>query len=146
MIISEASMAQTVWQRVFELINTNKPTGWSVSSSFPSRGNFPCIVIRNPNITPMLADISGTTRVYDAEVEIVLYCIWSQNENGSKGMELLDVGRDNVRNTILTNQTFLKNAGLFLQSDVFDDSDVGEVDLGGNRLNSAGMILRLQVR
>lgn len=146
MVISESSIATTCWQRVFELLIQNKPSGWSVKGSFPDEPDFPCIVVNPVEVSMVAPELTGNVRLYQVSVEIELFCPYYTSDGSFKGMKSVDTARDAVRYAFVNNQTYLKNAGLYLSAEPFDDSNVDSFDSNGIRLNTSGIIVSMVMR
>ena len=108
--VALATIRQNVFATLANLINTNKPSGWTIVSAFPEdEPTFPCIVINPAKIKPVIATLdSNGFIVEDIDVEIEFYALSSQNK------AKIDEGRDNVQATLLNNQSVLDTYNLFL--------------------------------
>lgn len=137
--VALATLGKNVFNTIAKLIDDNKPSGWTVLSSFPEVSpTFPCIVIDPSKAKPEIVGLDKDSYlVENIEILIEFYAL------SKDGKEKIDEGRDNVRNTILTNQSTLDTYGLYLKKDPFDDSNVDNFITGREKLNTAGCILRM---
>ena len=126
--VALATIRQNVFATLANLINTNKPSGWTIVSAFPEdEPTFPCIVINPAKIKPVIATLdSNGFIVEDIDVEIEFYALSSQNK------AKIDEGRDNVQATLLNNH--------------FDDSNVDTLITGREKLNTAACIIRMGMK
>ena len=134
-----ATIRQNVFANLYTLINTNKPSGWNVLAKFPEdEASFPCIVIDSANVKPTIVTMDGDgSIVEDIDAQIDFYA------KVTSGDEMIDVGRDNVMNTFLTNETTLETYKLYLQEDAFDDSTTDIFVVGKQKVRTGSSIVKM---
>lgn len=137
-----ATIRQNFFATMYSLINNNKPSGWSVFASYPEdEASFPCIILNSGNIKPTIVGLDKDSyMVEDIKMKVEFYAL------AKSGDDMIEVGRDNVMNTILTNQATLDTYGLYLKEDAFDDSDVDTFISGKEKIRTAGSIISLGMK
>ena len=146
--IKDSTIGQNVFATMFTLINNNKPNdfthagetiSWKILSAFPeNNAEFPCIIINDalmkPN-NPTLDKGNYFHEEIDQEIEFYGLAKW--------GKERITIGRDSIRNTILTNTSTLDDNKLYLREEPIDDSNVDSFLSGREKINTAATIIRL---
>ena len=137
-----ATIRQNFFATMFNLINTNKPSGWSVLSSYPEdESSFPCIILNSGNIKPTIIGLDKNSYIVeDIKMKIEFYAL------ATSGDDMIEIGRDNVQNTLLTNQDTLDTYGIYLKLDPFDDSDVDTFISGREKIRTAGSMISLGMK
>ena len=140
--LSIATIRQNFFATMYNLINTNKPTGWNVFASYPEdEASFPCIILNSGNIKPTIVGLDEDSyMVEDIKLKVEFYAL------ASSGDDMIEIGRDNVMNTILTNQSTLDTYGIYLKENPFDDSDVDTFISGKEKIRTAGSIISLGMK
>ena len=136
-----ATIRQNTFATLFTLINNNKPTGWNVFSGYPedeANSNFPMIILNPAMIKPIIVTMDGGgIIVEDIDAEVEFFAL------GKKGKDQIDIGKDNVQNTILSNSSTLDTYKLYLKEDPFDDSNVDVFISGKQKINTGSSIIKL---
>lgn len=137
-----STIRQDLFSVIFTLINDNKPSGWTVLSAFPEdNALFPCIIINPAIVKPSIIGLDDSSIIVeDIEVEIEFYA------EAKDGKEKIDVGRDNVQNTILSNTSSLDSSKLVLSEDPFDDSNADSFITNNQKINTAASLIKLQTK
>ena len=138
--VTDSTIKVNTFKSIYKIINDNKPSGWTVLSSYPeSKPVFPCIVINPANVTTQAPLYRIDGKKFDIKVELEFYALSSSRK------ETLDTGIDSVRNTILTNMTALKAQNLVLATTTpVDETNAGTIEVNGIKLNSAFMMINLR--
>jgi hypothetical protein len=139
--VTEATIRKNSFKAIYDLINTNKPSGWTVLSSFPeSKPVFPCIVV-NPSQTDVnVQGFNITHRLRTIEIVLEFYA------KASSRKEAIDTALDSVEQTLLTNQTSLVSSKIILYGDTpIDQTEVGSIDINGDKLHFAFMHVLLRL-
>jgi hypothetical protein len=132
-MVSTSTIRSDTFKAVFDLINNNKPTGWTVTSSFiESKPSFPQIVIDPALVTEKNLSLNKSKKSRLIEMRIGLYALTSQRK------EKIDEGRDNINNTILNNLTTLRNNNLVPVT--FGDVDIDTEELSDDTKVHTGEI------
>ena len=138
--VTNATIKVNTFKTLYTLLNANKPSGWTVLSSFPdSPPVFPCIVIDPARVSVMTPTFRVDARKYDIEVELAFYV------QASSRKEALDAGVDEVREVILNNQaTFVTNK-LVLSSELpFDETEVNTIQVNDIKLHNSFAMIKLR--
>lgn len=137
-----ATIRQNFFATMFALINNNKPSGWNVFASYTEdEASFPCIILNSGNIKPTIVGLDkDSIMVENIKMKVEFYAL------AISGDDMIEIGRDNVQNTILTNQSTLDTYGLYLKEDPFDDSDVDTFISGKEKIRTAGSIISLGMK
>lgn len=141
--VSLSTINSNIYNTLFTLINTNKPTGWTVLASFPEKTpTFPCIVVRPANVNVQLLTLQRNKKRLFVTVDIEIYA------KSEDRLEKIDVGRQNIKYTLLTNFSTLKQYGLMLEQspNAIEESDVVRDNFNGQDLNAATLTLNLMAR
>ena len=137
------TLRQNVFANIYTLVNDNKPSGWTVLSSYPettisSSIPFPFIIINSANVKPTIVGMDKNSYIVeDIKVEIEFFC------KAIKGNDQLDRGRDNVMNTLLTKQSTLETYNLYLNEDAFDDSTTDVFVSGNEKIRTGASIVSM---
>jgi len=103
-MVSEDTIRVDAFKAVYSIINANKPSGWTVLSSFPEVSpTFPCIVINPAFVTTERITMSNGTTTNRLAILVEFF---------AKARDLkikIDQGRDNVLKTIKDNQATLRD-------------------------------------
>lgn len=147
--VTLSTLRANTFKTIFTLIDDNKATGWTVLSAFPEEdangtlgtSSFPCIVVNPvlPKPTIVTLDTGGVI-VEDIIQEIEFYSL------AKDGKSKIDEGRQNVQNTILDNTSSLDSNNIILKEDPIDDSNSDSFIVGQQKINTAAMILGLQLK
>lgn len=146
-----ATIRQNVFANLFTLINTNKPSDftfagktitWKILSAFPEdNADFPCIIINSALVKPEILGFTGSCFVIeDIEIEIEFYSL------AKYGKERIDIGRDNVQDTLFSNTSTLSDNNLLLNADPFDDSNVDSFISGKEKINTGASIVKMSLK
>jgi len=138
MILSEATLRSETFQTLYNLIDANKPVGWTVLSAYPTANPiFPCIIINSANIEFDKLVLHGGTR------ERIITVLVEAFAKANQGKGKIDEALDNIDNTIITNQNSLFTTyGLDFQTidasnqDVFIEND--------QRINTGALIVEFK--
>lgn len=137
-----------VFQEIHTTINAAKPTytnkaggtdTYTILAAFPNvTPTFPCIVI-NPvlNSVKSIGVANVPNKVQPAVVEIDFYA------KAREGKNAIDSARDSIQSTILTKRRY---TNFHLIQEPIDDSTVEEIEVGGERLNTATITLNIKLR
>jgi len=129
------TIRQDFFNNLATLINSNKPTGWIVTSSYPeSNPTFPCIVINPVKDVFKLLTLDRSKSKHTLAVEIEIFCL------AEEGKEQVDLGKDNIQATLTAAFSTLKTYGLVLDTEnPFTDSIVTTEIINDNKLNTASI-------
>ncbi len=137
MVVTESTARVDVFQEIFNIINSNKLSGWTVLATFPEQTPvFPSIIVHPAEITNNINSFDRSERTNTVGVEIELIA------KASDGMVKIDQGKDNIIDTLRNsaNISTLKTAKI----DVVDVDDLGttqevfrdlKINTGGLRAN-----------
>lgn len=143
MTISEATIRADIFKTVWGLINTNKPSGWTVLSAWPEEKDnsetelpLPMIIVSPVTIAFEYLCINASgNKEYMGEMIIEIYSKYQDQ------LSKVDEGRDNIHTTLRTNESTLRDDGLELIK--VNDSNVEPLTLTGrDRLNTSETIVR----
>lgn len=139
-VVTNATVKVNTFKTIYTLLNSNKPSGWTVLSSFPdSAPVFPCIVIEPAKVSIMSPTFRIDARKYDIEVELAFYV------KASDRKEALDAGVDTVREVILNNEATFETNKLVLATDIpFDETNVNTIQVEGIKLHNSFAIIKLR--
>jgi len=137
MVVTESTARVDVFQEIFNIINSNKLSGWTVLATFPEQTPvFPSIIVHPAEVTNNIRSLDRSERTNMGGVEIELI------GKASSGMVKIDEGKDNIIDTLRTaaNISTLETAKI----DVVDIDDLGttqerfrdlKINTGGLRVN-----------
>jgi len=133
------TLRQNVYANIYTLVDANKPSGWNLKTAYPEdNAGFPCIIINPANVKPTIVGMDKDSYIVeDISVEIEFFC------KAKTGNDQLDRGRDNVMNTLLSNQATLETYGLYLNEDAFDDSTTDVFISGKEKVRTGASIVSL---
>jgi len=136
------TIRQNVFATMYALIDANKPSNWNIFASYPEdEADFPCIILNSANIKPKIITMdSGGYTVEKITMEVEFFAL------SKYGDEQIEVGRDNVQNTMLTNQSTLNAYNLYLLEEPFDDSNVDTFIQGREKIRTAGSIISMGMK
>ncbi len=136
------TIRQNVFATMYTIIDANKSSGWSVFASYPEdEASFPCIILNSANIHPTILTMdSGGYVVEKIIMEVEFFAL------SKYGDEQIEIGRDNVQNTLLTNQSTLDIYNLYLKEEPFDDSNVDTFIQGREKIRTAGSIISMGMK
>lgn len=140
-VVSFATLGENVFNTIFQLINTNKPSGWTVLSAFPENSpTYPCIVIDPAKAKVTIVGMDKNSYIVeDVVIEFEFYA------KSNQGKEKIEEGKDNIRNTLLTNQSTLETYNILMNEDAFEDSNNDVLIVGEQKLNTAGCLARFSI-
>lgn len=148
-VVSEATLRQDIFSKIFTLINANLPTytgkdsttrTYTLVSAFPDviSPAYPLIVLTPAEVNVTLLHHDATAPDYKIEMRMDFYCLF---EDGKKG---IDAGRDSIMNTILNDISSLKDDdGLLLQEKPFEDTSVDQLEINRRMVHTGTTILRM---
>jgi len=139
-VVTENILRQQTFKEIYNLIDTNKPIGWTVLASYPEiKPVFPVIIVNPVTDNAALLDLCGEQREHILDILIDIYTL------SKEGKSQVDEGRDNIFATFLANQSILRTgSGLILLG--LDDSNVDSVTLNDQKLNLATVAVRLRLQ
>lgn len=141
MTVNQATIRADAFHEIYNLINTNLASGWTLLSSFPNnKPVFPCVVLNPAMISTDLISLDGSLADYNINVELEFFA------KTSEGKAKIDEIRDNITNTIISNQASLKTSNLLLPNNPIDDSNIDTIAWDGIDINTGAMIISLQLR
>ena len=137
-----ATIRQDVFSNLYTLINNNKPSGWNVFASLPEdEASFPCMIINSANVKPIIVTLdSGGFIVEEIDAMIEFFVL------AKSGDKKVEEGRDNVQNTLLSNQATLDTYGLYLREDPFDDSNLDFTVYNNEKVRTGSSIIRMGMK
>jgi len=140
--ISQAGMRGTIYKALFSTLDANKPTGWTIKSKMPKikkiNDSLPLIVFNVAITDTDLITLDKTSARDFSAVGDFFFVVKDTN----KGSEDLDIGVDNIRNTLLDNQTVWTAAGFFVTKVTEELSDM-EIS-GGSRLLTDALSVQIK--
>src|SRR3972149_3937266 len=139
-VVTENILRQQTFKEIYNLIDTNKPIGWTVLASYPEiKPVFPVIIVNPVTDNAALLDLCGEQREHILDILIDIYTL------SKEGKSQVDEGRDNIFATFLANQSILRTgSGLILLG--LDDSNVDSVTLNDQKLNLATVAVRFRLQ
>ncbi len=150
MVVSSITIRNDVYDAIRTLLVANKPSytdkddnirEYTILSEF-SRDNpsFPQIVINSANINVSLITLDGGTNEQMVDVQLDFY------EKQDFGFGAIESGIDSVQNTILTNQSSLKDDDkLVLMEEPFDESNPANFEENNQQINTKSFIIKLKL-
>jgi len=136
-----------VFQEIYNTLNGAKPTytdrdsataTYKILAAFPEvTPNFPCIVI-NPveQKIKSLGVANVPNKSLPATIDIDFYAKTRDGKNA------IDSARDSVQSTLLTKRRY---TNFLLTIEPIDDSTVEDIEVGGQRLNTATLTLNIKL-
>ena len=139
--VTQASLRSTIYNSIFTLLNTYKPTGWTVVSSFPEKDPvFPCYVVNPANITIKFQGMGKSIKITEAEILIEVF------SKVADRMSVLDTGIDKLHEIFTTYESTLRGYRILLSDESpLTDSETSRVDFGGQELNTSAVAVALQI-
>lgn len=131
-----SSLRQTIYKTLYDTINNNKPSGWSVKSKLPQTdkiNNYLPLIVFGVSADADLITFDKSSAT-DSEANADFLFVVSDEEGGA---EDLDIGVDTVRSLLITNQNTWVNNGFFV--DNISDEQASMEIAGGNRLLTAAL-------
>lgn len=143
--IAKATIRQNLFETVYQVINANKLSGWTVTAAFPeSNPTFPCLVINPATISLTALDVTKSKFRWEASVLVDVYSLTKD------GKDKNDQGMDNVMDTIRTNLTANDNLlqyNLTLSRDApFVDEGASQIEINDSGLNVNSITINFVVR
>lgn len=143
--IAKATIRQNLFETMFQVLNANKLSGWTVLAAFPEQNPaFPCLVLNPATISLRALDISKSKFRWEASILVDVYSLTSQ------GKDKNDQGMDNVMDTIRTNLTDNDN---LLQYNItlareapFVDEGASQISINNTGLNINSITINFVVR
>lgn len=141
-VVAKDTIRQNIFENIYQVINANKLTGWTVVSAFPEANpTFPCLVINPSSISMRALDVMKSKFRWEASVLVDVYSLTSQGKDKS------DQGMDNVLKTIRDNVGTLKTYNLVLDKNTpFVDEGASQIEINDTGLNANSITINLVVR
>lgn len=139
--VAQSTLRKNIYNSLFTLINTYKPSGWTVLSAFPEKEPvFPCIIINPANITIKYQGMGTSIKVNEADVLIEVFA------KTSSRIEAIDTAIDALHNIFTTYESTLRGYRILLSDESpFTDSDTTRVSFDGQELNTSAVSVSLQI-
>ena len=138
-MVNEATIRVDTFNAIFDLIDANKLSGWTVYSEFPEvETSFPCIVISPIEDNPKAVTLNRSKRIHTINMTIDVYTNIEDNKI------LNDQGLDNIQDTIFSNLDTLEAERLFILEDSFVSSPPQTFDLNDKLVNLGSVNLGLK--
>jgi hypothetical protein len=129
-LLTKACIHQNVFNTVATLLNTCKPSGWTVVSAFPEQDPaFPCFVVNPAEVNSTALSVNRNKQLNDISVIIDVVAL------GCKSKRQVDQGIDNVRCTLLCNHSCLRCYGLSLANNMLVDGSTDGIEINGKIFN-----------
>lgn len=139
--VTQATVNVNTFKTIYNLLNTYKPSGWTVLSSYPKANPvFPCIVVNPAKVHVESTFMRSEGRKYLAEVELDFYA------KASSRKEAIDTALDSVRQTLFTYESSLETDKLVLDDETpFDQTNVDTIRVNNDKLHYASAMVKLRV-
>jgi len=128
------------FKSIYTILNTNKVSGTTIYAGFPNKNpSFPCYIIQ-----PVLGNgfnVGMDTQDYNLNIEIEFWC---RAEDDRK--DKIDEMKDNVMNTIITNQSSLSTQNISLQEGWFNDDMSDTVLINDEKYHTGSITLSLKLK
>jgi hypothetical protein len=139
--VTEATIRKASFNNLYDLINNNKPSGWTVLSSYPeSSPVFPCIVVNQikPKVISEGMRIEHRLRTFDIDIDFYV--------EASSRKEAIDEAMDSVEQTILNGQATLVTANIILYGEEpIDQIGMETININKYKLHTGTMMITLRL-
>lgn len=143
--ITTYGINQYLFRELYDIINDNKSTAWTVTASMPNDiADFPVVIIDSISTNINSIDITKTNFEIPFSVDIMYY---AKNKVGAVtyGKGYLDLERDITIDTISSNKTLLNFKGIYLQESWIDNSNTDSIEMSGQKVNAALQTLSMKL-
>jgi len=129
--VTETNLRKNTFKTLYEFIEDNKSSSYSLFSAFPQTSSFPCIVINPANISYERLTMSLSTRKPEISV---LFDFYDYAKNGKTS---IDAEKDKIVAALhATSGSFMDNRGLIFR--YLEDESSDEFVEGRNKINYGG--------
>lgn len=149
MTVQPETIRQDVYSAIRTLLVANKPSytydnatiEYTLVAEYGRQSSsFPYIVLNKALIGVELLNIDGSGEEYEVSIQLDIYALELHRKVA------VDVALDSIQNTFLTNQSSLKSTdGILLMQDPFDESNTTPFDDNGQVLNTASIIIKMNL-
>jgi len=139
--VTSATIKENTFKNLYTYLNAYKPSGWTVVSSFPeAKPTFPCIVLNPAKVTVSSDAFRLSNRLYEISIELDFYA------KASARKEKIDKAVDVVRELFISGYAVLQGYKLsFITDTPIDETDIATLNIGGNKLHTSSMTLKMRM-
>lgn len=129
--VTEANLRQNTFKTLYEFIDDNKSSSFSLFSAFPQTSSFPCIVVNPANISYSRLTMNLSTRKPEISVVIDFY------DYAKNGKTSIDSEKDKIAAALhATAGSFMDNRGVIFR--YLEDEPSDEFVEGKTKINYGG--------
>jgi len=131
--IVQSTIRANVFETVYDLLTAQLSTGTVTAAFIDDAPTFPQVVINPSSIKIERQTFNVDNRTYEVEVEVELYC---------KKNKEIDQISDEISNDMYSNETTLKDFGLYLED--MEDSNEDTFFWNDQKIHTKGILVRFK--